>query len=105
MVKDEMILPPRVIGEIKGVNPSWVSLKVKRTGDLFELPWFSKANLPHLHIRGKATGSNKPYEKEKNISALRPYSLLPLMRQLIFLWLFVLQRGFHQRKDINITFV
>ncbi len=67
MVKDEMILPPRVIGEIKEVNPSWVSLKVKRTGDLFELPWFSKAHLPHLHIRSKATGSNKPYEKEKYI--------------------------------------
>ncbi len=83
MVKDEMILPPRVIGEIKEVNPSWVSLKVKRTGDLFELPWFSKAHLPHLHIRSKATGSNKPYEKEK-IYLHYSYSLLPPMRQLIF---------------------
>lgn len=59
------ILPSRVVGEIKGINASRMPLKIKCTHNLSELSRFRETNLPHLHIRGKATGSNKPLKYKK----------------------------------------
>lgn len=65
------ILPSRVVGEIKGINASRMPLKIKCTHNLSELSRFSETNLPHLHIRGKATGSNKPLKKYKSFERIR----------------------------------